>query len=242
MIERLRDLATKSRRTDTYLYTNFLSPSDIALAFEVEEASNIKIWGGVENCERAVVRFGNTAYLGYDEDFPIRILEIKPINQKYADNLTHRDFLGAIMNLGIERDIVGDIFVDEKTAVVFVLEHMAEYISENLDRVRRTTVQCKSIKAVSAQFKPKLEIEEVIVSSVRIDGMLAKIYHLSRSAAQLLVKSGGVLASGKKVESTSYEPKPNETIIARGHGKFIFIEKMGDTRKGRHVIKVARYM
>ena len=79
------------------------------------------VFGGTEASERAVVRFGDPEAFGYEEDFPIDILAIVPLADKFADDLTHRDFLGALMSLGIERSLLGDIIVTGKKAYLFCL-------------------------------------------------------------------------------------------------------------------------
>lgn len=76
--------------------------------------------GGVDGCERQILRFGDEESLGYDAGFPICCIEIKPLIEKFADALTHRDYLGALMHLGIERSTLGDIMIRDKTAYLFL--------------------------------------------------------------------------------------------------------------------------
>ena len=77
---------------------------------EVEYASPL-VWGGAENCERCMVRFGSPEQFGYDELFPITLLRCAPVQKKFSDTLTHRDFLGSVIGLGIDRAKIGDIVV-----------------------------------------------------------------------------------------------------------------------------------
>ena len=86
-----------------------------AQAFEV-------LFGGAAGAERVMIRFGDEESLGYEQPFPIAIIKAEPVSPKFAEKLTHRDFLGAILNLGIERSTVGDIIVRESTAYFFVKE------------------------------------------------------------------------------------------------------------------------
>ena len=125
-LKRFSELAERARQSGYYTYSSFHSGETASLAFEVASESEMKIWGGMENSERVIVRFGNPEDLSYDEDFPIRVLLIEPKQAKFAETLTHRDFLGAILNHGIERDMVGDILVQNNSAYCFVLEKVAD--------------------------------------------------------------------------------------------------------------------
>ena len=81
---------------------------------------------GTEGCERQMLRFGSEETLGYEEAFPISCVVIRPSAPKFAEELTHRDFLGALMNLGIERDVLGDIIVRDAVGYVFCEDAMAD--------------------------------------------------------------------------------------------------------------------
>ena len=104
-LKRYEELAVRSRSAGIYTYSTFHSRETASLAFEAASEKEVMLWGGTENSERVVARFGAEEEIGYNEDFPICILCVKPKQSKYSDALTHRDFLGAILNLGIERDI-----------------------------------------------------------------------------------------------------------------------------------------
>ena len=147
-LNRYTELADRARRSGFYTYSTFHSRETSSLAFDVASEKELKMWGGTENSERVVVRFGDPEELGYDEEFPIRILFIEPKQAKYSEVLTHRDFLGAILNLGIERDMVGDILVQNNSAYCFVLEKLADVFCSDLDRVKHTAVRCTIVDEV----------------------------------------------------------------------------------------------
>ena len=118
-------------------------------------------FGGTENCERLMIRFGSEELFGYEEPFPIRCILAEPLIEKFADSFTHRDFLGAIMNLGIEREVVGDIAIKGKKAYIFCTEKIAEYIAENLVQVKHTSMRCTVLEEAPDILKPTLEKKEV---------------------------------------------------------------------------------
>ena len=127
-------------------------------------------------------------------------------------------------------------------AYIFVLAHIAPYICENLDRVKQTTISCAVIEREIEEIKPSLVREELNVSSIRVDSVLARLYHLSRSAAQELVAGGNLLVNGRSVLSISYEPKEGDVLTVRGYGKLIYRGPEHETKKGRLVVSVDRYI
>ena len=101
----------------------------------------LRLSGGYEEAERQIAAFLPDAFVYFEEDdFPIRCIAIRPLNDKFSEELTHRDYLGALMHLGIERSCLGDILVQGHTAYVFCLEKMAELICREVTRIRHTTV------------------------------------------------------------------------------------------------------
>lgn len=243
--KRLEDLYRQSYTNNAFVFTRFLSPSDAAVAFEVAGESSVKVWGGAEGCERVMVRFGDAAQLGYEVDFPISILKVSPLHPKYCEALTHRDYLGAFMSLGVERDTIGDIIVKEKTGYAFVCDSVAGHICDGIDSIRNTTVICaKCDPAGETGIVPEPELEEVmiIVPSPRIDAVIAKLYNLSRSTARNLFTAGMVLMNGHSCGNESLIPKEGDVFAVRGHEKFIFDSVGETTRKGNVMVRVRKYI
>ena len=132
---RLHDLARKSFEQNMFTFTGFLGlpEQDVFWQSEAElRYAGFTFWGGAADCDRKVLRFGNAAELGYEEVFEISCVHIAPVLEKFADDLSHRDFLGALMNLGIDRSTLGDIRVGHKEAYLFCLSSIAPYICDNL--------------------------------------------------------------------------------------------------------------
>ena len=231
--KRFSELADRARMSFTFQYTEFHSPAGAAIAYSVAAENEIKMWGGADGCERVVVRFGDESEIGYDEEFPIKLLIVKPKAPKFADKLTHRDFLGAIMNLGIERDTVGDIILRDNIAYVFVLESIADFIMDSLDRVKHTNVACEISYEIPEEVKPKLKPKEITVSSERFDAVVAKLFGLSRSEAKALFDKEAVFSNGKPIVNPSKIPEADSVVSVRGHGKFVFKGLINETKKGR---------
>ena len=244
LLKHLSDLAEKSYRNNMFTFSGFLSltQQDILAGLLKEHPyMHASLFGGNDACERKMVRFGNSEELRYEEAFPIVCIHIKPLIEKFADTFTHRDFLGAIMNLGIERDTVGDIFLKEKTAYVYCQEKIAPYIMNELDQVKHTHISCETVSGEETQLVKEPVSKEIIVSSTRIDGVVAKVYHLSRSQSIELFRAKRVFVNGRTQENNSYFVKPQDSITVRGFGKFDFLGEVYHTKKDRLCIAIAKY-
>lgn len=241
----LKDMADRAYRQNIFQFTSFLGLPEQDAFWRMEQeirGINHKLWGGREGADRVVLRFGDPQELGYEAEFPIACIHVSPLHQKFADDLSHRDFLGALMNLGIERDTLGDIMVGEKQAYLFCLDSMAEFICENLKQVKHTQVKCVITPNVGelVQEKPKTEVLQV--ASPRIDALIAKTYKLSREESLALFRAGKVFVEGRLCENNARLLKQGETINARGYGKFVYLGERGETRKGKTNVEVAVYL
>lgn len=236
--KRFAELADRSWRQNLFTFTGFLSPAEQDALWEVQGRTGayVCLEGGMEHAERQMARFGDPEQIGYVEPFPIVCLRAEPLQEKFADDLTHRDFLGAVMHLGIDRATLGDIVMDQKAAFLFCIETMAPYLEENLTRVRHTDVRCK--KADTTQRFPERELapKEENVASLRCDGIVAAVWHLSRSQSQELFKQKKIFVNGRQRENGSDALKDGDVVSVRGYGKFIFRGERRTTKKGKLVV------
>ena len=201
------------------------------------------LFGGCDIAERKMIRFGNPEEMGYDPGFPIAVLSIKPVQAKFSDDLNHRDFLGALMNLGIKRELLGDIFVQDNMACVFCKDSISEYIIRDLSRIRHTTVKVSAAdpEDISGITSPKLEDKMILVSSCRIDAVIARAYNLSRSDSVSLFETGLVYLNGRECSENAKELTPGDIISVRGHGRFEFAEELSLSKKGKLNCRIRIY-
>lgn len=239
--KRLEELASKSYKNSQYLFTGFLTLAELNCYYQLErELSYVTVtaFGGTSDCERVMLRFGDSELCGYEEPFPIACIEIFPMAEKFAEELSHRDYLGALMNLGIERATLGDIIVfgeGERAhhAFLFCAEKMASYIIEELDKVRHTSVRCRLAESIPKSTVTRLERKRVQISAPRADSIIAKLYKLSRSEAVELFRAKKIFVNGRLNENNSAQLKPGDRVSVRGFGRFLFVGISGETRKGR---------
>ena len=152
-----------------FTFTEFLGLAEQDVFNQIESELRYvgyKIFGGTDDGERVIVRFGNEEELGYSVDYPIKCLVIRPLMQKFAEDLTHRDFLGALMNLGIKREKLGDIIIHENEGYLFCLEQIADYIVDNLTRVKHTSVTVEienNSEKISHLYKEPLFEQKILI-------------------------------------------------------------------------------
>lgn len=241
---RFHDLADRSYAQGVFTFTGFLGLGEQDAFWQEEpklKYAGYTVYGGCENADRVMVRFGNAEEFGYDVPFPIICIHIRPLLSKFADDLTHRDFLGALMNLGIDRSTIGDIKVGEKQAYLFCQDTIGEFICESLSKVRHTSVKCSVTENARdlAQEEPKIVC--IQVQSVRVDAVLSRVYNMSREKSLELFRAGKVFVNGRLCENNARILKAGEVVNARGYGKFRLEEGTRETRKGKLAIEAAVY-
>lgn len=242
---RIKEIAMRSYKNNIFTFTPFLNLSEINWFYEIVKDIKFidyKIFGGLEISERQMIRFGSFEMFDYEEEFPITTILIEPQAYKFAQVLTHRDYLGALMNLGIERNVIGDIILNDKLAYVFCLDKMADYIIENIDKTKHTSVKCKKLDYIPDIIKPKLMEVKISVSSMRCDNIIAKVYNLSRSQSLKLFQEKRICINGKDTENNDTLLKEGDVVSVRGYGKFISHEASGLSKKGKLYIEIEKYI
>ncbi len=242
--KRLIELSNLSYKRDIVTFSDFLNLNELNILHTTPKdlfPSRYETYGGYESAERQMVAFLPDA-LYYDYQYPISVLRISPANRKFAEELSHRDFLGGILHLGIERSCLGDLLVEDSVCHVFVTDTMADFICEQLTRIRHTVVKTEKIDGESFSFTPRLETVKGTVASVRLDTVLSVAFPLSRSRMTGLVEGGKVFVNGKLITSNGYRLKEGDIISVRGMGKLVYQGVLSETKKGRQYIQVGKYI
>ncbi len=194
-------------------------------------------YGGYREAERKMVGCFPAEYACDEEYFPIKTLKISPAE---TSGLTHRDYLGALIGLGIKRECIGDISLTGDGAYCFCTEEIADFIIYNLKSVGRTSA--KVCETQNAEISPR-EYNRFsgTVASIRLDSVMAAVIGTSRAKIKELIAEGNVLVNYLPTKSESAKLKPGDVISARGFGKFIFLGASGPTKKGRLKIEADIY-
>ena len=242
---RIMELAERAYSENRYMFTDFLDMSQLSVFYSMEKEvsfAGVLVSGGTEGCERCMVRFGSPENLGYEEAFPITLLHITPVQKKFSDALTHRDFLGSVIGLGLERTKLGDIIVRDNEGYIFVASSISDYIMESLGKVKHTIVRVNVCDEIPAEVAPVLKEESIIVSSNRLDAIIARVYKLSRDLAVRYISEGKVFVSGRQMTENAKQLRPGDTVSVRGKGKFIFESEGGNTKKDKLYINIKMYV
>jgi RNA-binding protein YlmH len=236
--KRLNELSHRAFERGYNTFSEFLNLNEISILKSSKQISNYILYGGYSNAERCVVGFGDNIE---DWEFPIECVKIEPSIQKFADKLNHRDFLGSLMNLGINRNTLGDIIIIDNIGYLFCLKSISEYITDNLNRIRHTTVKCEIINEIPSVINEEPEPIEIIVTSHRADAIISSVFKLSRNQATQLFNQEKVFINSKVAYKESLMLKENDVVSVRGYGKFIFSQPLRETKKGRNVVEIKLY-
>ena len=240
MKKRFTELSRRADARSSWEFSDFLALAEQSILMELRLPSSVGLWGGYEGAERKIAVFGSEEICGYKEEPPIVCIKIEPANKKFAEELSHRDYLGSLMGLGIEREVLGDIVIKDCEAWLFCLESISGYIIGELTSVRRTTVKC-SISEPPEYLMTKPDITSAVTASERLDGVVAAVYNLSRAEGKKAVESGKVFLDGLQVLNPSALIKQGTIVSVRGTGRFMYegIEK--ETRRGRLRVMIRKY-
>lgn len=246
--KRFQELATAAQRRDRIMFSDFLNLNEQnILQQQLQKFPYIKgeTFGGYEGAERQMAAFFPEDWTEKTSDvleYPIRCIRIEPLNQKFAEKLSHRDILGALMNLGIERSRTGDIAVFDGEFYLFCSSSMAELICQELDRIRHTSVRCTICNLEEFSYTPDVEQIRGSVASVRLDAVMALAFQSSRSSLLSLIEEAKVFVNGKLITTNAYVLKAGDLVSVRHMGKFRYVDVLGQTKKGRCMVEIEKFI
>ena len=183
VLRRFEDLALQADRRGVVVFSDFLTLYERRLLQAHGGFAGVQavLYGGYKEAERQVAAFVPDA-LSYEWEFPVACLSFVPSAPRFAETLTHRDMLGALMNLGIERRVLGDIvFPSKNQACVFCLEKIADFLLSSVTLVRHTAVTGTLLRPEELSYRPSFRDAEGVIASNRLDAFVAEACRLPRS-------------------------------------------------------------
>lgn len=237
-VKRLLDLEDQVDRQQIPFVTPFLTCDQQEIARQVVgERCLLASWGGYDAAEYCRMHVA-PLWCTQERDFEVVLLK-----GQYADKyhqLSHRDVLGALMNLGIERNVFGDILVEDGNIYLFCTESIALYLIQNLTQIGRAKVTFSRCEDTLTR-DVKIEWRTEVISSMRFDTVVASITHLSRRKAQELIQSGQVKLNHVTLEETASLCNNDCTVSVRGYGRFLVHDTLRRTQKNNAVVEIGRY-
>lgn len=248
--KRFAELSRIAYQRDIITYSDFLDLNEQNILHTLPKdllSARYLSFGGYDMAERQMAAFiPDALYLRYGKEqmipellnYPFSVLKISPLNPRFTEELFHRDYLGAVLNLGIERCKTGDILVDGNHALIFVHRDMVRLIREELVRVRHTSVTVNEMNSADISFVPEYREIRGTVASVRLDSLLALAFSSSRSRLTGLIEGAKVYVNGRLITSNGYQPVEGDIISVRGMGKFRYAGSGSRTKKNRISVTV----
>ena len=229
---RFAELAERSEKSGAYTETKFLNTAEQSVLQTLRLPVPFAFFGGFDGAERRIAVFGSEESAGYKYEPPIVCIRIAPANARFADELTHRDFLGSLMALGVTREMLGDIIVADNCGYLFCLETISEYVISSLTEVKHTTVRPSLCDAPPASANEGEE-RSLTVASERLDALVAAVYRLPREDAKALCEKGLVFVNSRLALKGGAEIPENAIVSVRGRGRFRYMGLDRTTKKGR---------
>lgn len=228
------------RNIEVPIYTKEFVTPDIYMKLKSSENKlGVMIDGnGVfEDSERRMIKF--SVHSEASEDYEMNTIIIT--NKSKFKTLGHRDFLGAIMSLGVKRNLFGDLVVENNKCYVPIATSVYQYVVDNLTSIGNCPC---SIKVMESESLPKINFEErtIIVTSMRLDNVVPGICNLSRAKGTEFINGGAVLLNYQNCDRKDKMVEMNDTITIRGFGKFKIRSIIGETGKGRIKILAGKYI
>ncbi len=207
-------------------------------------------YGGYDDAERVVGVFFPEGFLigidasehfrNYPEDDPLTVIRAEL--KKGASKLTHRDYLGALMGLGIRREMTGDIVVRENGADIIVLKEVADFLLMNYSKAGRASLHLREVAVTELIYTTGVREETIqSVASLRLDNVVSVAFGISRSKAGEAIAAGLIFVNGISEKRLDRIVKEGEKIVFRGKGKTVLREVRGKSSKGRTMIAVEKY-
>ena len=239
LLKKINDLNNRCINKNIITFTNFLTPTEKQQIIINLKDTKVIFFGGKENSER-VRAFFLPEYIN-EVDFSQYIIVLKA--EFSFKNLSHRDFLGSLLSLGIDRKCIGDILVFEKEAYFFVTKDISKFVITNLTKVGNIGVKISQVGFDDVpDLKPKFKEINFTVSSLRLDSIVAGAIKESREKTSSYIKNGLVLLNYIECVDVSKEVKENDIFSVKGYGKFILSEIGGKSRREKIFIKVNKYV
>ncbi len=239
---RLIDLAQQALKSRKYKLSNFLTPYEQEIAGAIANSFGelkVEFDGGFAGAERQRAAFCHDDFAGTPV-FELEVIDAK-WNGEFA-RLSHRDVLGSIMSLGVEREYVGDIIATKELAKIVVDKKMADYFLKNLTHIGEASVSVSLGEPDS--IAPKEErVKEIraTVASLRIDSIAAAGFGMSRSKAADEIKAEKLKLNWQSVKNAAQSIKEGDVLSMRGRGRLEVAEVRGLTKKGRTAVLLRRY-
>ncbi len=239
-LARLIDLAERALKNWEWVYSDFLSPPELEEALGVfETLADLQVipWGGYAQAERQRLAFGHPSL----EAAPIPVIALEISGNFLFDPATHRDFLGAVLGIGIIREKTGDVVVlKDRGAQMLVIPEIVATITLLVQKIRTVPVVVEAIPLERLEIRPP-QVKDLVTTeaSLRVDAVASAGFGMSRSKLVDLVSKGDVRINWRTITQPSKTVKTGDRVMVRGRGR-LEIGEIQITKKDRYRIQLKR--
>ncbi|WP_102347011.1 YlmH family RNA-binding protein [Bacillus sp. Marseille-P3661] len=222
---------------------DFLDPREQEIVKSIigtKDEVKCSFWGGYDGAERKRAIFYPEYYEPTNDDFDLVLFSIQ-YPTKFV-SIEHPKVLGSLMGLGLKRSKFGDILMEDDNIQFLVSKQVSDYVKLNLTKVGKTDISLSElgIESIIKSAEDTWQEQTVTVSSLRLDVILAELYHLSRQKVLPYIQSDLVKVNWKTVDNPAYTCHQGDTISMRGFGRSKLISIVGQTKKEKWRIIVGK--
>lgn len=222
-------------------FSRFLDPAQAVQAaqYAKDYGAKLSLWGGYEGAERVIACFSP-----YHEQIAAGEYPVVCLHSRFSDkfcSISHRDLLGSFMSLGLTRSCLGDIIIVGADIYLFAHDQTADFIAQSMVSAGKTPLHLRVLDEIPVMPDPEGTRFSAVVSSLRLDGVIAAAYRLSRSESAELIRAGLVKVDHVICERVDALVKENTLFSIRGKGRVRLLSVDGMTRKQRIGITFFRY-
>jgi RNA-binding protein YlmH len=243
-VDRLIEVVGRVDERQAPFLTDFLDPRQAKIADSIARSAQdvtLHLDGGYEGAERRRALIVPSYWVPEADDFELAFLRIY-IPGEYV-KLSHGDYLGSLVGLGLKRGKLGDLHVHDDGCDLVVTRDIADYIRLNLAQVGRATVHLTEIGREEMRVsRSEYAVKEFTVMSLRVDAVAGESFGLSRSKVVEPIKSGKLQLNWQTIDNPATMVEEGDVISLRGQGRVKILEVGGQTKKGRTVLKVGKFI
>ena len=230
--------------TNTGLLDSHEQAVAMAAARELSAGVRTHMYGGYDGAERRMMVCIPSELPMTDEEATDGLLEVLRIEKPaISRSLSHRDYLGSVLGLGIDRSVTGDILVREDGADMIIVPEIADFLLQEYRQAGRTNVRT-SVVPLSELIIPDVRTETVrdTVPSLRLDNIISSAFRLSRARAAEAIRAGIVSVDHLECLKPDFRINEGAILVLKGRGKAVLREIGSESKKNRIWVRIERYI
>lgn len=243
LISKVGDLFRLCDKYAAAQFSDFLDGAELATVREkavIPYDYNVMFYGGFDEAEKMIMGVFPQWCEAEAGEFPIGCIKV---TGGYTRKLTHRDYLGTIMSLGIAPQKLGDIVAYDDFAYVLLQSDVVGYVADNLKKIGNQGVKTEIIDSCSGiKIERRYKTIGTVCAAPRLDAVVGAAANISRAKSAALIDGGKIKVNHRVTEKTSETVKEGDLLSIRGFGRFLVYSFDGETRKNRLHITFKQYI